>query len=63
MIESNWKLFRSKYPLWVERYMETICEKYKQILNSNAPASEKYSAIKGIVERRVEQIMEIIKAT
>ena len=47
MKESDWKLFRSKYPLWVERHMEKVCDEYRQILNSNASASDKYSAIAG----------------
>ena len=45
MKESDWKLFRSKFPLWVERYMEKVCEEYKQILKSDASACEKYNAI------------------
>lgn len=45
MNESDWKLFRSKFPLWVERYMEKVCDEYKQLLNSDASACEKYNAI------------------
>ena len=45
MKESDWKLFRSKFPLWVERYMEKVCEEYKQILKSDTSACEKYNAI------------------
>ena len=45
MKESDWKLFRSKFPLWVERYMEKVCDEYKQILNSDTTACEKYNAI------------------
>ena len=47
MNESDWKLFRSKFRLWVERYMEKVCDEYKQILNSDASACEKYNTIAG----------------
>ncbi len=43
--EKDWRLFRSKLPEWQERYMERIVNEYKQILDSDALASEKFWAI------------------
>ena len=45
--EKDWKLFRDNLPIWQERYMEKLIEEYKEILNDNRNASDKYWALEG----------------
>lgn len=44
-VEKDWRLFRSKVPEWQERYMERIVNEYKELLGSDAYASEKFWAL------------------
>jgi len=44
-VEKDWRLFRSKVPEWQERYMERIINEYKELLGSDALASEKFWAL------------------
>jgi len=41
-LESDWKLFRKKVPVWQEAYMERLVEAYQAILRSKENASEKF---------------------
>ncbi len=45
--EKDWKLFRERLPEWQERYMENLVEEYKEILDSDKNASDKYWALEG----------------
>ena len=40
--ESDWKLFRTKFPKWQENYMDRLNKEYQDILNSNKLPSEKF---------------------
>ena len=40
--ERDWKLFRSKLPAWQEAYMEALLREYVDILQRDAPASERF---------------------
>ena len=42
VIEKDWKLFRKLLPGWQEAYMERLVEEYKELLNSEMLASEKF---------------------
>ena len=41
-LESDWKQFRKKVPVWQEAYMERLVEEYQAILRSKENASEKF---------------------
>ena len=41
-LESDWKQFRKKVPVWQETYMERLVEEYQTILCSKENASEKF---------------------
>lgn len=41
-LESDWKQFRKKVPVWQEAYMERLVEEYQAILCSKENASEKF---------------------
>ncbi|MBQ0064253.1 MAG: multidrug transporter [Firmicutes bacterium] len=47
----DWKLFREKLPKWQEAYMERLCKEYIELLNGDAPASEKFWAL----EKRIKE--------
>lgn len=48
-LESDWKLFRKMVPQWQEAFMGKLVEEYKEILDSDGLASEKFWAL----EKRV----------
>ncbi len=50
-LESDWKQFRKKVPVWQEAYMERLVEEYQAILCSKENASEKF----WILEKRVSK--------
>ena len=41
-LEKDWKLLKKRLPGWQERYMEQLVEDYKEILNGDYIASEKF---------------------
>ena len=45
-MEKDWKLFRKKLGGWQEAYMDKLVEEYKDILNSDASSSDKYSTLR-----------------
>lgn len=40
--EKDWKLFRKLLPQWQERCLEKLTEEYKELLNGDMSASEKF---------------------
>lgn len=50
-LESDWKQFHKKVPVWQEAYMERLVEAYQAILCSKENASEKF----WILEKRVSK--------
>ena len=44
-LESDWKLFRKKVPVWQETYMGKLLEEYKELLCSEGKPSEKFWAL------------------
>ena len=40
-LESDWKLFRKRIPVWQERYMGRLVQEYRAILDSGKLSSEK----------------------
>lgn len=50
-LESDWKLFRKRVPVWQERYMGRLIEEYRAILESEESSSEKFWAL----EKRIRQ--------
>lgn len=42
MSEKDWKLFSKKYYEWKERYAAGIIEKYKELLDSEESATDKF---------------------
>ena len=40
--ESDWKLLKKLLPLWQENYIEKVIEEYKNILNKDDIASNKF---------------------
>ena len=50
-LESDWKLFRKRVPVWQERYMGRLMEEYRAILESEESSSEKSWAL----EKRIRQ--------
>lgn len=40
--ESDWRLFRSRLPIWQEAYMERLNREYIVLLSGSGPASEKF---------------------
>ncbi|MBQ3418289.1 MAG: hypothetical protein IJH32_10715 [Ruminococcus sp.] len=49
--EKDWKLFRKLLPGWQEAYMEKLIEEYKELLNNDERASEKY----WVLEKKVNK--------
>ncbi len=49
-MEKDWKLFRDKLPEWQESYMKKLIEEYKEIVNDNRSASDKYWALEARVK-------------
>ena len=49
--EKDWKLFRKLLPGWQEAYIEKLVEEYKELLNSDQRASEKYWALEKKVNK------------
>lgn len=41
-LESDWKKFRKKVPVWQEAYMQKLTEEYRNILDSDKAPSEKF---------------------
>lgn len=50
-LESDWKLFRKRVPVWQERYVCRLMEEYRAILDSEESSSEKFWAL----EKRIRQ--------
>lgn len=50
-LESDWKLFRKRVPVWQERYMERLVEEYREILESEEAPAEKFRTL----EKRIQQ--------
>lgn len=48
-LESDWKLFRKRIPVWQENYMAKLMEEYQEILDSEKSPSEKF----GTLEKRL----------
>ena len=44
-LESDWKLFRKRVPVWQENYMAKLMEEYREILDSEKSPSEKFWAL------------------
>lgn len=44
-LESDWKKFRKKVPVWQEAYMQKLTEEYRNILDSDKAPSEKFWAL------------------
>ena len=40
--KKDWALYRERLPEWQERYMERLIAQYKTIVDSKAPASDKF---------------------
>ena len=40
--EADWRLFRSRLPIWQEAYMERLNREYIALLSGTGPASEKF---------------------
>ena len=49
--ESDWRLFRSRLPIWQEAYMERLNREYIALLSGTGPASEKFWEL----EKRVHE--------
>ena len=49
--EADWKLFRSRLPIWQEAYMERLNREYIALLSGTGPASEKFWEL----EKRVHE--------
>ena len=43
--KSDWKLFRERLPLWQEAYMDRLNHEYIELLQNEAPASDKFWAL------------------
>ena len=51
---TDWKLFRERLPIWQESYMEKLCLKYMDMLQSSASASDKFWNL----EKRIKRDMQ-----
>ncbi len=49
--ENDWKLFKSKIPLWQASYMERLVNEYAALLNENISPSDKFWKL----EKRINQ--------
>ena len=49
--EADWRLFRSRLPIWQEAYMERLNREYIALLSRTGPASEKFWEL----ERRIRE--------
>ena len=49
--EADWRLFRSRLPIWQEAYMERLNREYIALLSGTGPASEKFLEL----ERRMRE--------
>ena len=49
--ESDWRLFRSRLPIWQETYLERLNREYIALLSGTGSASEKFWAL----EKRVRE--------
>ena len=49
--ETDWRLFRSRLPIWQEAYMERLNREYIALLSRTGPASEKFWEL----ERRMRE--------
>ena len=43
--KSDWQLFRERLPLWQEAYMDRLTREYIKLLQSEAPASDRFWAL------------------
>ena len=43
--EADWRLFRSRFPIWQEAYMERLNREYIALLSGTGSASEKFWAL------------------
>ena len=49
--EADWRLFRSRFPIWQEAYMERLNREYIALLSGTGSASEKFWEL----ERRMRE--------
>lgn len=49
--EADWRLFRSRFPIWQEAYMERLNREYIALLSETGSASEKFWEL----ERRMRE--------
>ena len=49
--ENDWKLFKSKIPVWQENYMQRLISEYIDLLNENTAPSDKFWKL----EKRINQ--------
>ena len=49
--KSDWKLFGERLPEWQEHYMEQLEKQYVDLLQSDAPASEKFWELEKRIKR------------
>ena len=49
--ESDWKLFRKRLPEWQENYMEKLISEYKNLLEKEMDASEKFWTLEKRIKR------------
>ena len=49
--EADWRLFRSRLPIWQEAYMERLNREYIALLSGTGPASEKFREL----EKRIHE--------
>lgn len=40
--KKDWSLYRERLPEWQERYMEQLIAQYKELIDGEAPASDKF---------------------
>ncbi len=48
---SDWKLFRERLPQWQERYMAGVVEKCRQIIETDAKASDRYWKLERLINK------------
>ena len=54
MNESDWKLFRTRLPIWREAYMTRVVQEYIGLLSSDGAASDKFCEL----EKRMREDKE-----
>lgn len=49
--ESDWKLYRKKLPVWQERCMEKLIQKYVAVFNENESAGDRFWKVEKMINR------------